>query len=117
MNNNSVRQVLSEVEADLRADLERQQISQLGSLASSATISELIEILTQLKRCDDPLFIQLTKLDAAYCQLDIGMYGLCADCESEIESHRLQQDPLEQRCAACSAEFYHQHRQELRLTH
>ncbi|WP_394201093.1 TraR/DksA family transcriptional regulator [Shewanella waksmanii] len=117
MNNNSVRQVLSEVEADLRADLDRQQISQLGSLAYTASISDLIEQLTQLKRCDDPLFIQLTKLDAAYCQLDIGMYGLCADCESEIEAERLAKDPLEQRCAACSAEFFHQHRQELRLTH
>jgi DnaK suppressor protein len=75
---------------------------------------DIIEVLTQAKLCDEPLFMQLTKLDAAFCQLDIDLYGLCSDCENEIEPERLAKDLLEQRCAN---KYEHQHRQELRLTH
>jgi DnaK suppressor protein len=62
---------------------------------------DIIEVLTQAKLCDEPLFMKRTKLSAAFCQLDIDLYGLCSDCENEIEPERLTRDMLEQRCANC----------------
>lgn len=38
---------------------------------------------------------------AALSQMDIGLYGLCSDCEARIGRELLQQDPARQRCASC----------------
>ncbi|WP_115718044.1 TraR/DksA family transcriptional regulator [Gallaecimonas mangrovi] len=46
---------------------------------------------------------RLSKVEAALCQLELGLYGICSDCESEIEMERLVKDPAEQRCAKCAA--------------
>ncbi len=73
--------------------------------------------MSEARLCNDPLFRQLAQLDAAICQLDIGLYGLCSDCETEIETERLNNNPLEQRCAHCEANYSHEHRQELRLAY
>lgn len=48
---------------------------------------------------------QLEKLEAALSQIQIGMYGLCADCEAPIEKHLLEQDYTRQRCLRCQAKF------------
>ncbi|EKE68751.1 TraR/DksA family transcriptional regulator [Gallaecimonas xiamenensis] len=45
---------------------------------------------------------RLTQVEAALCQLDLGLYGICCDCEAEIELDRLAADPAEQRCARCT---------------
>ncbi|MBB1271038.1 TraR/DksA C4-type zinc finger protein [Shewanella sp. SR44-3] len=83
----------------------------------SASLSVLIEWMTHQDLSHHGLFRRLMRLDAAYCQLELGLYGLCADCETEIEVLRLNQDPTEQRCSSCEAKFNRQHRQELRLDH
>ncbi|WP_432452775.1 MULTISPECIES: TraR/DksA family transcriptional regulator [unclassified Agarivorans] len=45
---------------------------------------------------------QLKRVDAALCQIDLGLYGLCSDCEEVIEQERLDNDPSTQRCQCCS---------------
>ncbi len=83
---------------------------------ASYTLSELIDLMSEAKLRDEPVFIKLAQLDAAMCQLDIGLYGLCSDCEAEIEVSRLNANPLEQRCTSCSTRYSHEHRLELRLS-
>lgn len=58
---------------------------------------------------------QFIALEAALCQLELGLYGLCADCEDPIEDNILSKNITAQRCYKCDIKNNHQHRQELRL--
>jgi RNA polymerase-binding transcription factor DksA len=44
---------------------------------------------------------RLEKVQAAISQIKLGFYGICADCEAQIEPERLELDPASQRCKAC----------------
>ena len=48
-----------------------------------------------------PHIKQLKKVDAALCQQQLGLYGLCSDCEDELSRELLYQDPCRQRCSLC----------------
>ncbi|QQX81904.1 TraR/DksA family transcriptional regulator [Shewanella sp. KX20019] len=118
MSTNQIKQMLSGIESELR-----QKIGALPEIQAKLmdqhnySLCELIEIMTQAHLCDNPLFLKLTQLDAACCQLDIGLYGVCSDCESDIETELLAANPLEQRCLNCNSQYKQEHRQELRLNH
>ncbi|MCE9678655.1 TraR/DksA C4-type zinc finger protein [Shewanella sp. AS1] len=118
MNSSRIRHELSLLETNIRVGLSQLLAQkQLEIDSKTLSLSALIEQMSASKLTCEPLFTKLTQLDAALCQLDIGLYGLCADCESEIEASRLMADPLEQRCAECAANHAHEHRQELRLNY
>ncbi len=118
MSRTQIRHELSQLESNLRIEIGKLTESKQVQLNSpDESLCHLIAQLTELGFCEHPIFIQVTKLDAALCQLDIGLYGLCSDCESEIEAERLVSDPVEQRCGQCAENHEHEHRQELRLTH
>lgn len=46
--------------------------------------------------------IELEAVQAALSQMEIGLYGICCDCERKIETARLEENPAEQRCAICA---------------
>ena len=118
MSRSHIRHELSQLESNLRIEIGKLAQSKNISLdTQSSSLCELIAQLTQADLCKHPLFSQLTQVDAAICQLDIGLYGLCSDCENEIEAERLAINPVEQRCTQCAQNHEHEHRQELRLTH
>lgn len=118
MSHPQTRHELSNIETNLRIEIGQLAArKQICIDSQGANLCELIALLTEAALCDHPIFSKLTKLDAAFCQLDIGLYGLCSDCESEIEAARLVKDPTEQRCAQCAEQYAHEHRHELRLTH
>ncbi|ABE55669.1 hypothetical protein Sden_2389 [Shewanella denitrificans OS217] len=96
---------------------ERQLDSQPRDNFITRSLSELIEWMTAQQLGHHSLCQRLMQLDAAYCQLELGLYGLCADCETQIEAARLSQDPTAQRCNHCDNKYHRQHRQELRLDH
>ncbi|ART79153.1 transcriptional regulator, TraR/DksA family protein [Oceanisphaera avium] len=52
-----------------------------------------------------PYIKQLKKVDAALCQQQLGLYGLCSDCEVELSRELLFQDPCRQRCSLCHSKF------------
>ena len=56
---------------------------------------------TQLGTEYKDIIERLEKLEAAVCQIDIGQYGYCCDCEEKIDSQRLAIDPTAQRCVNC----------------
>ncbi|HEX9051440.1 MAG TPA: TraR/DksA C4-type zinc finger protein [Anaeromyxobacter sp.] len=45
---------------------------------------------------------ELVQIDAALARLDAGEYGLCADCEQEIDPRRLRALPYALLCAECA---------------
>lgn len=52
-----------------------------------------------------PHIKQLKKVDAALCQQQLGLYGMCSDCEVELSRELLYQDPCRQRCSLCHSKF------------
>ncbi|GGI75853.1 TraR/DksA family transcriptional regulator [Shewanella gelidii] len=118
MSRSHIRLELAEQETILRKEVNA--LSQSKSLSinvGESSLSDLIDAFTAHKLNAHPLFHRLMKLDAANCQLDLGLYGLCADCEAEIDLRRLQADPTEQRCSTCAEQYKHEHGVELRLNH
>ncbi|WP_094751945.1 TraR/DksA family transcriptional regulator [Psychromonas sp. CD1] len=51
----------------------------------------------------------IKNIDAALSNLNIGMFGLCADCEESIELERLKKDATLQRCQCCTEKYNKQH--------
>ncbi len=74
----------------LRSQLEHQPLSHWPELLRHWLTPEL----EQKSR-------RLELVQAALSQMDMGLYGLCSDCESRIERELLMKDPARQRCAAC----------------
>lgn len=58
---------------------------------------------------------RLEAIQAALSQMDMGLYGLCCDCDSRIERHLLKQDPARQRCAHCEQSYQDKDHQRSRL--
>ncbi|GLP96919.1 TraR/DksA C4-type zinc finger protein [Paraferrimonas sedimenticola] len=75
---------------------------QLDDLAPKAKLSALEAYKSELsaEQVD-----KMHRLEAAWIQWDIGLYGLCSDCEEAIECERLEADPSEQRCKACAESY------------
>ncbi|MBQ4833255.1 conjugal transfer protein TraR [Pseudoalteromonas sp. MMG010] len=48
---------------------------------------------------------RLMQLEAAISQHEIGLYGVCADCEQPIEQSRLNIDLACQRCIKCEEKY------------
>ncbi|MEI6859769.1 MAG: TraR/DksA C4-type zinc finger protein [Shewanella sp.] len=118
MSRSHIKHKLLQLESNLRMKIGKLACSKHINLDTQTnSLCELIALLTKAGLSGHPLFSQITQVDAAVCQLDIGLYGLCSDCENEIESERLNINPVEQRCTRCAKSHEHEHRQELRLTH
>ncbi|MBL1377113.1 transcriptional regulator, TraR/DksA family protein [Zobellella iuensis] len=47
----------------------------------------------------------LKQADAALCQWQLGLYGLCSDCEAELTPEQLWDDPCRQRCDPCEQKY------------
>lgn len=79
-------------------DINSTDISDLISMAKSSFIPNLFDMA-----------IRLEKVDAAVCSFKLGMYGLCVDCEEDIEYDDLKQDPAQPRCKACREHSRYHH--------
>ncbi|OOE57468.1 hypothetical protein BZG13_10520 [Salinivibrio sp. ML323] len=73
------------------------------------TISDLIKESQGVPGAIRCLGERLEKVDAALCAMDLEIYGLCADCESDIPLDDLINDAAEQRCPQCRASNYYHH--------
>ena len=89
---------------------------QLNTLVPSpGTIAQadLNDLITMAKSSFIPslfdLAMKMEKVDAAVCSIKLGMYGLCVDCEEEIELDELQADPAQPRCHACREHSRYHH--------
>ena len=51
------------------------------------------------------LITRLLHIEAALCQMELGLYGLCSDCEEPLSGAALDQDPALQRCPSCERRY------------
>ncbi|MGL5224105.1 MAG: TraR/DksA family transcriptional regulator [Aeromonas sp.] len=74
----------------------------------------LVELLGRLNLPNsEPLVARLKQIEAALCQMDLGLYGLCSDCEEPLAITQLEQDPALQRCPRCEHRYnkgFHGHK-------
>lgn len=93
--------LLSELNAWLRTQSDVDSIHLLGCMPDLSD-DELLETLEEVESAQANKFrSRLQAIEASLCQLELGLYGYCADCEKTIEPERLQRDPTTQRCQHC----------------
>ncbi|MGR5146091.1 conjugal transfer protein TraR [Photobacterium alginatilyticum] len=109
-----LKEHLEQEHTQLARELKHEML--LNTLVPSATAIEqadLNELIVMAKSSFIPnlfdLAIKMEKVDAAVCSIKLGMYGLCVDCEEEIELEELQGDPAQPRCHSCSAHSRYHH--------
>ncbi|MDO6497478.1 TraR/DksA C4-type zinc finger protein [Photobacterium sanguinicancri] len=78
--------------------MKKLELNELIKMAKSSYIPTLLDLAAKIE-----------KVDAAVCTLTLGMYGLCADCEEEIETDDLLKDPAQPRCRACREHSRYHH--------
>ncbi|UJF18770.1 TraR/DksA C4-type zinc finger protein [Vibrio sp. SS-MA-C1-2] len=54
-------------------------------------------------------FQRFLQVESALSSISIELFGLCVDCEDEIEEERLEQDPATLRCQACEEKSRYKH--------
>ncbi|MGI2260015.1 TraR/DksA family transcriptional regulator [Shewanella sp. GXUN23E] len=113
MNNDHIQSRLDK----LTQTLCQQACELLNKPGADVTLGELIDIFIANSLDKEPLYHRLLRLDAARCQLELGLYGLCADCEEEIEQQVLNLDITAQRCDSCQSRYDNEHRHELLRDH
>lgn len=70
---------------------------------------ELIEFTSKLDNASLKRNVErLKKLDASLLSIEQSMYGLCADCETELSVEQLTNTPTLQRCPACERKYEQQ---------
>lgn len=52
--------------------------------------------------------IQIKSIDAALQGMNLGLYGLCSDCEIELDIEELFACPTKQRCPNCENKYQQQ---------
>jgi RNA polymerase-binding transcription factor DksA len=110
MNNTEIQTKLSAELAQVRqrlldmlADSDQGYHQQLLSQLKDNPPSDWLELTANSLGPEYQILIsRLEKLEAALCQIDIGQYGYCCDCEEKIDDERLLADPATQRCRRCA---------------
>lgn len=97
------QQQLQQQIMDFLAQQNRVEFQQLELRLMQLTIAHWPEVLLHWHTPGlQAMSHRLDSVQAALSQMDIGLYGVCCDCERKIEPERLVNDPAEQRCQRCS---------------
>lgn len=94
----------------VRSRLEETLMSLTGQDVTNVPTAYLIKLCRHEK---NPTIhtdgVRLEKIDAALCAIHTGLFGLCADCEEDIELEDIISDPTESRCRACRTHSRYHH--------
>ena len=101
--------------AQMVADLRSESISDEGTLAvrshrdetDDEAVVEAMDALEIASTARDAT--ELAAIDRALQRLDTPDFGVCIDCDAEIEVARLMAEPTALRCTACQQRFEHMH--------
>lgn len=58
---------------------------------------------------------QIKSLDAALQGMELGIYGFCSDCETELDCEVLFKNPTTQRCPDCEIKYQRQNAKGFKL--
>ncbi|MBV7299581.1 DksA protein [Enterovibrio paralichthyis] len=105
-----LQQSLEKEKDVVRSRVEDKLICLTGSDITSVPTAYLIK-LCRTETSKDLLAegVRLEKIDAALCAIETELFGLCADCEEEIELDDLSEDPAEPRCRGCRDKSHYKH--------
>lgn len=102
-----LQQELFLVRQDILLYLQRAPANEFRSLIAELEDRALSHWPEMLRSCLTPELDaknrRLEQLQAALSQMDMGLYGLCCDCDARIERELLTADPARQRCQRCEA--------------
>ncbi|WP_354624469.1 TraR/DksA C4-type zinc finger protein [Psychromonas sp. MME2] len=78
----------------------------LASQLSILSIDELLDLAINSNIATiSSLSSDIQRIDAALNNIQINMFGLCADCEEEIDEQILTNAPTTQRCSHCQSKY------------
>jgi len=99
----------------------KEKVKQRLSISSKQHLNELVDkvdtmnadmLISSLSRCESHSLnqykTQIKSIDAALQGMDLGLYGLCSDCEIELDADELFNNPTKQRCDACETKYQQQ---------
>ena len=52
---------------------------------------------------------EIRDIEAAMRRMNVGAYGICIDCDDEVEIDRLRASPTAKRCLPCQANYERNH--------
>ena len=99
----------------------KEKVKERLSISSKQHLNELVAkvdtmnadmLISSLSRCESHSLslykTQIKSIDAALQGMDLGLYGLCSDCEIELDIDELFKCPTKQRCDACETKYQKQ---------
>ncbi len=88
---------LSERTSDDRAavTLDQQSVGRLSRM-------DALQAQAMAKAADERRRLEIARIDAAIRRVGEGTYGLCLNCEEDIEPGRLEVDPAATLCVTCA---------------
>ena len=113
MDSNTARQRLLKQAASLRADIARElskqdeeHFSDLAGEITDRSEESVADLLVDVNLAEISRDIaELRDVEAALERISRGTYGVCIDCEQEIEQDRLDAVPAASRCFSCQTAF------------
>lgn len=111
-----LQQELDQLRQDIISYLQRSPDNEFSLLITQLEAKALSHWPELLRSCLTPELElknrRLEQIQAALSQMDMGLFGLCCDCDARIERDLLLLDPARQRCQRCERK-----KQECRLQH
>jgi len=99
----------------------KEKVKKRLSISSKQHLNELVDkvdtmnadrLISSLSHCESHSLTeykqQIKSIDAALQGMDLGLYGLCSDCEVELDVAELFECPTQQRCHACEIKYQQQ---------
>lgn len=78
----------------------------LATKLQKISSDELLDLASTTELLSNtPDISKIKNIDAALTNIEIGIYGICADCEEDIEIAQLKLNPTQQRCPLCDAKY------------
>jgi DnaK suppressor protein len=118
------RRRLLERSTELRADIQRElrkyddeHYNMLADSVADTGEQSVADLLVDVDLAEITRDVEeFRDIEAALLRLARGIYGVCIDCEAEIDSERLHLSPSAARCVPCQERHEHERREERHLT-
>lgn len=103
-----IQQRRAELRGEIRAELlaaDEMRYADLAGRVHDSGDESVADLLADLDVARiDRQVTEIRGLEAALRRLDIGVYGVCRECDEEIGYERLQSQPAAERCVTCQAQ-------------
>jgi RNA polymerase-binding transcription factor DksA len=99
----------------------KEKIKHRLSISSKKYLNDLVDkvdsmnadvLISSLSNCESHSLnlyrTQIKSIDAALQGIELGLYGLCSDCETELDVEVLFKCPTQQRCPVCETKYQQQ---------